>query len=353
MADYITTMPVFYGFFSPNKPVGDSAEDFVSRIKGIKASMNPPPTDAIAIAKMSTYFREEAAGWWNDIPEIDPRHQAILTDWEVFLNVFQQRYFKVGSVSRAQEDWQALRQNHDEAAFVFIQRLSRHITASNKLWLSENEQPCMDSLNPCQLPSRPNSYPTILEVISDNPEEAANFIADLRDNARQFAAGYGQKCSKLQTAYLTAKQAGQTLKDQRLRTAVIEKSKAPISVFELINFVRDKEDSIKQGASFNGNSSTQNHGGTHSGKQAHKNTHRTGAAAAGSREAPNPPRKQQKPTAKDPVGQRKKKFCRYCKKKGHDISECRKRAQVNAADQEEYFSDDEEVPPQSQDQGNE
>jgi hypothetical protein len=136
---HITAEPLFYGEERHTK--GVTAEDFITKLVVMKTGY--AINDAQMVARAVGYLREAASSWWHD--SIDFTHTArkfaATTDFDAFVTLFKEAYFKVATVTDLSCDYATLRQRNDESATAFLRRaagaFAQHVRMRPDILLSE------------------------------------------------------------------------------------------------------------------------------------------------------------------------------------------------------------------------
>jgi hypothetical protein len=117
---HITAEPLFYGERRHTR--GVTAEDFVTKLRSLRAGFGI--ADPQMVARSVGYFREAAASWWYDSLEFMEvaRKRAATTDFEAFITLFKDEYFRVTTLTDLSGDYSALKQRIDETASDFMTR---------------------------------------------------------------------------------------------------------------------------------------------------------------------------------------------------------------------------------------
>ena len=216
----LVTEPLFFGDVQLKDTTnGIPAEAFISRMDAIR--LQSVLTEQIAITRVATNFREEAADWWSsyalsDISGVELNR--IQVEWAYFVQIFKRRYFSIRDLNDTVSDISDVTQKSVEVTPTYLIRMSTVLHQSDLI----NKEFVHEKIDD-EMVTEPAYPPALQQCITDL---AAHPLTgpQLKTNVDAAMRGFGKQCAnyrgRLSHFEQVARTAARNARDPNMRTFI-------------------------------------------------------------------------------------------------------------------------------------
>lgn len=324
----LATLPTYDGRTSEQTgKSGMSAENFLSRMEAFTATIpapDPPAVvDTLRINRTANQLRGNAATWWSYVAGTQADAFGLDKDrmhneWDYFKQEFKARFFAVQDNVDVVADISDIKQIQGEPPQQYIERLAVTIGAVNAIWEEQTVAAitAANTLN-THLPAQLVNH---LANPNDHPLTPNQLRTHITAAMRAAAKHYVRHHTKAQGFIQVCRSVGRNATDDKVRTRalkVLQDNPEP-NFRTLINAVRQEERAHRRPANQarmvsqvddDGQGYDPHTGNPVSAAGAYRGRGRGRGGRGGGRGGSN-----QRDNGK---------YCTWCRRKGHDLAECR------------------------------